>query len=100
MAGKQHPPVLVHIGNKNCRICFEGVKHTVTVVGINVHVSHSFQAVMTAQQFSRYTAVIKNAEPGSLIAKCMMQPANRDKAPFRRSRHDGLDQIQGATDIS
>ena len=80
--------VFVDIGKYQVGVVFETVEHTVAMVGVDIHIGDAFQTKILAQVFCRHTTVVEHAEPGSPIARRMMQSGDRHKSTFVVIVHD------------
>jgi hypothetical protein len=68
------------------------------VVGIDVHVSNAFQAVIPPQHFHGDAAVVEHAEPGGGVARGVVEPRDRDERAARAAGHDLVGRGQRRTD--
>ena len=80
--------VFVDIGEYEVRVVFERIEHAIAMVGVDVNVGDTLHTVASAQVFDRNPAVIKYAEPGSAVARRVMQTGDRHERPSKIAVHD------------
>ncbi len=95
---EQESPVLMDIGKQYVRVFSESVVHAVTMMGIDIHIGDTAQAMTPAQRLDQHRAVVEHTETGSPVAGGMMQPGDRHKGPARGARHHHLCGAQRGAD--
>jgi len=73
----QKTAIFVDISKYQVGVIFKSVEHTVAMVRIYVHIGDARQAEGLAQVLCRHATIVKYAEPGSPVARRMMQTGNR-----------------------
>ena len=84
----QEVPILVDVGKDQVRITLEAVVHAVTVMGIDVDVGDTPQAVFFPEDFHRDAAVVEHAETRGTAARRVVQAGDRHEPAPRTPLHD------------
>ena len=62
---------------------------------IDIDISDTPYAVTLPQGFDNHTAIIEDTKPGSLVARCVVQPGDGHKGVSAAAAHDIVERCQG-----
>lgn len=93
----QESTIFMDIGEQQIRVVLEPVKHTISVMRIDIHVGNALQIVMVSKVFDGNPAVVEDTKSGSMVAPGMMQTGNWNESPLRVTLHYGIDGSQRRT---
>jgi hypothetical protein len=88
----------VDIGDKQVRVVEESVKDSVSMMGVDVDIGDTPDAVPTAERFNGNANVIEDTEAGGTVSSGVMQAGDGYEAATRGTRQRLSHRIQHGSD--
>ncbi len=90
--------ILMEIDEDEGRVRLERIEDAIAMMRVDIDVGDRAQSVLAPQDLDCDTAIVEHAEARGPIARCVMEPCNRNECALRPIRHERIDADERRTD--